>query len=59
MRQKPIDILLGEAPRMAVLVKLDVPANPVDVGLFRASAIIADPQNLNDAVVKTRRGLVR
>jgi hypothetical protein len=32
-------------------VELDVPANPVDVGLLRAAAVVPDAQNLDYAVV--------
>jgi hypothetical protein len=43
---------------MLVFVELDVPANPVEIGLFRAEAVVTNPQNFDDAVVETRYRLV-
>jgi hypothetical protein len=40
--QKAVNIVFRKLTRMPMLVKLDVPANPVDVGLFRATAVVPD-----------------
>jgi len=55
MREKAVDIAFGQLARVPACVELDVPANPVEVGLFRAAAVMPHPQNLNDAVVETGR----
>lgn len=50
--QAAVDIALCKLPGMPVLVKLDVPADPMHVGFFGAPAVMANPENLNHAVVE-------
>jgi len=59
MREKAVDIAFRKLAGMPVLVELDVPAHPVNVGFLRAAAVVPDAQNLDDAVVQPWRGLVR
>ena len=40
-----------------VPVELDVPTNPMDVGIFRTSAVMADPQDSDQVIVEPGRGL--
>ena len=56
MREEAVDIAFGKLTGMPVLVELDIPANPMHVRLFRASAVMADPQNSDEVVVETGRG---
>jgi len=56
--QEAVGIAFGEFAGMRVLVELDVPANPVEGGLFRAAGVMTDPENLNDAVLQPGRGAV-
>lgn len=41
---------------MLVLLELDEAANPMHVRFFRASAVMADPQNSDEVVAETGRG---
>ena len=41
---------------MLVLLELDEAANPMHVRFFRASAVMADPQNSDEVVAETVRG---
>lgn len=56
MSQETVDIAFRQLPGMMVLVKLDEAANPMHVRFFRASAVMADPQNSDEVVVETGRG---
>ncbi len=59
MREEAIDIAFGKLTGMAVLMELDIPANPMHVGFFCTSAVVPDTQNLDDAVVQSRLWLFR
>lgn len=43
---------------MPAPVELDVPSNPVDVGLFGLAVVTANPQNVNGVVVEARPRVV-
>jgi hypothetical protein len=51
MGQEPVEVLLCEFARMSAVVKLEEEANPVEVGLFGAAAIVPAAQSFNHAVV--------
>ncbi len=53
--QEAVDIPFGKLAGMLMVGELDVAANPVEVGLLRAMAVVSDPQNLNDAVLEPGR----
>jgi hypothetical protein len=53
--EKAVDVGLREFARMTLPVELDEPSDPVDVGLFRTAAVMADAENLDDAVVEPGR----
>src|SRR5271165_6016528 len=44
---------------MPVLVELDVPANPVDISLFRAPAVVPHTQDFDHPVVQSGRRAIR
>jgi hypothetical protein len=56
--QEAVEIAFRQLPGMLVFVELDVPANPVEAGLFRAATVVVNPQNIDSAVVETRHRLV-
>jgi hypothetical protein len=37
---------------MLALVELDIPANPMYVGFFRAPAVMADPEDFDQVIVE-------
>jgi hypothetical protein len=39
-------------------LKFDVPANPVDVGIFGTAAVVSDTENFDHAVVEPGCGVV-
>ena len=51
MRQKSVDMAFAQFTRMRTGVKQSEAANPVDVGLFSAWAVMPGPQNLHHPVV--------
>ena len=57
-REEPVDVVLGEFARVLMLVEFDVSANPVDGGLFRAAAVVVNPQDFNHAVIEPGHRLV-
>jgi hypothetical protein len=58
MGQEAVNVRFRHLPWMLVLVELEVPANPMQAGLLRAAAVVANPQNLDDAVVEPWQRLI-
>ena len=51
-----VDLGLAHLERVALVVKEDVAADPADVGLFRAQAVVAGADRVADAVEQARLG---
>ena len=51
MRQKSVDVVFSQFTRMRTSVKQDEAANPVDVCLFGAAAVMPGSQNFHYPVV--------
>jgi hypothetical protein len=52
MSQEPVDITFRKFPGMPVLVELDVPTSPMDVGFFRTPAVMANPEDSDQMIVE-------
>jgi hypothetical protein len=59
MCQETVGVALGQFARMSAIVKPEKPANPVEVGLFGAVAVVFGAQGFYDAVVVPRRLWIR
>jgi glycerol-3-phosphate dehydrogenase len=53
MAQKILDLVCAHVPGMTLAVKQDEAADPADVGLFSAQAVMLDPDALADLVQET------
>jgi hypothetical protein len=49
--EEPIDVAFVQLAWVTAIVKLDVPANPVDVGVFGAVTVMPDAEHFDHGVV--------
>lgn len=50
--QESVDVAFIQLTWVTAIVKLDVPANPVDVGILGTAAVVPDAENFDHAVVE-------
>jgi hypothetical protein len=56
--QESVDVAFIQFTWVTAIVKLDVPANPVDIGIPGTAAVVPDAENFDHAVVEPGRWLV-
>ena len=49
--QESVHVVFGQFSWVPTLMKLDVPANPVDVRILGTAAVVPDAENFDYAVV--------
>jgi hypothetical protein len=50
--EEAVDVDFMQFAWVTPIVKFDVPANPVDVGIFGTAAVVTDAENFDHAVVE-------